>query len=337
MMKKRVLFFGMPMALILSFVFFTGCPGADDPVKSGENLITGFTLHTVAGTINDEANTIIVILPEGTATTGTPVITVSEKATFDKLEGQDFSNDISCTVTAENGTARTYTIKVYVVSPALTNAIYGGGTPQANNTGWLTLAFKADGKVVAAFNADNTTNEWQYVYDSAKKQGMITNPSGGWNPAPDGFTISGDTKTLTITNYGFHGGDPRDFKRLRQGDLTVDPVPFTPGTGITKEGLYDSVWGGSTPQANNTGWLTITLKNVTGTEGATGLRAICSFSADNTTNDWNWEDYDDTTRSGTIARDGGGWTPGAYTISQDGKTLVFGNYMGGERSFSRLR
>nr|MDR1277972.1 hypothetical protein [Treponema sp.] len=221
---------------------------------------------------------------------------------------------------------------------SLENTVWGGGTPQAGNTGWLTLAFKADNKVIAAFNADNTTNEWDYTYNT-DKIGTITVASG-WNPAPDGFTISDDAKTLTIVHYGNHEGTPREFKRLRQGDLTIDPVPFTPGTGTTKEGLYNSVWGGSTPQANDTGWLTITLKNITEADNnfpAPGLRAICVFSADNSKNDWNWEDYAEASRSGTIARDGGGWTPGAFTISADGKILTFSSYMGGERSFNRLR
>jgi hypothetical protein len=265
MMKKRGLLFGMSILLILSFMFFAGCP-TESP--EDENL---------------------------------PLA-------------------------------------------SLKDTVWGGETPRGGD--WLTISFKDLETAIAgseetglrtvwSFSIDNSTNNWGYAYDAATKSGAIT--ATGWNPAPNGFTISGDTKTLTITNYGSHGGASRDFKRLRQGDLTVDPVPFAPGTGTTREGLYDSVWGGSTPQADGTGWLTITLKNVTGTEGATGLRAICAFSADNSANDWNWEDYNEETRSGTIARDGGGWSPGAFTISPDGKTLVFSSYMGGERSFNRLR
>jgi hypothetical protein len=331
MMKKRVLLFGISALLILSCLFLAACPTTSDPAKNDENLITGFILHEVSGTIDDEANTITVILPDGTSKNGTPAITVSENATLDKSGQQDFSSDVSYTVTAEDGTSRTYTVKVYVAFSALVNTVYGGSTPQADNTGWLTLAFKAENKVIAAFNTDNTTNEWIYCYDTVNSKGIIINPSGGWNPAPNGFTVSGDSKTLTITNYGFHGGDPRTFNRLRQGDdnLTVEssPADLDP----LPDDLVLSVFGGSTPQDNGKGWLTITFK-------ADSI-VIFSFSADNTTNAWEYS-YNSTEKTGTITNPGGGWNPApnGFTVSGDSKTLTITNYgfHGGDpRTFNR--
>jgi hypothetical protein len=114
--------------------------------------------------------------------------------------------------------AADYTLDANPFTPAalpadLVNTVWAGETPQDSGHGWLTIAFKADGKVICSFSFDNSTNEWAYTYDvAATPQGTITNPSG-WAPTPDGFTISDNT--LTIVHYGSHAGDPRTFTRLR--------------------------------------------------------------------------------------------------------------------------
>jgi hypothetical protein len=96
----------------------------------------------------------------------------------------------------------------------LVGSVWGGETPRPGD--WLTISFMSAGKVICSFSIDNTSNRWDYTYDNSTNTGTITNPyppPDDWNPAPNGFTISDDT--LTITNYGFHGGAPRQFKRYR--------------------------------------------------------------------------------------------------------------------------
>jgi hypothetical protein len=97
--------------------------------------------------------------------------------------------------------------------------------------------------------------------------------------------------------------------------------------------LVNSVWGGSTPQGGGAGWLTMTF--------AKDNKVVCAFSYDNTSNDWR---YVYSGGSGELSRPdangkpgGTGWTPGAFTLSDDQKTLTFTSYMGGEREFKRLR
>lgn len=211
-------------------------------------------------------------------------------------------------------------------SAALINSVWMGTTPQADGTGWLTITFKAENKVIWAFSADNTTNEWNYTFNTADK-GTISVPSG-WNPCPNGFTVSGDT--LTVTNYGNHEGDPRSFKQVRKADLTVtDPVPFTPGT--LANDLVGSVWGGLTPQGNGTGWLTITF--------TADNKVIWAFSFDNTTNEWGYTF--NATDGGTITVPSG-WNPcpNGFTINDGGDTLTvthYGSHAGDPRSFKRYR
>jgi hypothetical protein len=197
----------------------------------------------------------------------------------------------------------------------LENWVYGGETPQANNTGWLTITFKEENKVICAFSADNTTNEWDYTYDKGTRAGTVSKAGGGWTPGD--FTISEDGKTLTFSSYM---GAARDYKRLRSGDI-VDPVPFTPGTLPAK--LVNTVWGGETPRSGD--WVTFTFQ--------ADNKVVASFSIDNTTNDWTYT-YEDASKSGSFS--GGGL--GAFTISNDARTLVItGYYAHGPREFKRFR
>jgi hypothetical protein len=228
---------------------------------------------------------------------------------------------------------------------SLVNTVWAGETPRSGD--WLTISFRNLETAIAgseetglraiwSFVIDNTTNNWGYTYDAETGMGTIT--SDGWNPAPDGFTISEDGKTLTITHYGNHEGAPREFKRLRDPDSLVDTVPFTPGS--LADNLAGSVWAGETHRSGD--WLTISFRNletaIAGSE-ETGLRAIWSFAVDNSTNNWGYG-YDATAREGTITS--GGWNPApdGFTVSEDGKTLTiphYGNHEGAPREFKRLR
>jgi len=93
----------------------------------------------------------------------------------------------------------------------LDNTVWAGETPRPGD--WLTILFLPEGKAVFSFSIDSTSNLWDYTYDKTKKTGSIDTGLPGFNIAPNGFTIKGNT--LTITNYGSHAGDPRSFKRYR--------------------------------------------------------------------------------------------------------------------------
>jgi hypothetical protein len=231
-----------------------------------------------------------------------------------------------------------------VFPESLTDTVWTGETPRAGD--WLTISFKDISEAIAgstetgsraiwSFTIDNTTNNWGYAYDSKTGTGTIV--SGGWNPAPDGFTVNEDGTTLTITHYGSHTGDPRSFKRLRDSGGTVT---ITPGPIPAPAQLAGSVWAGETPRAGD--WLTISFKAletpITGSTEA-GLRVIWSFNFDNTTNNWGYA-YDSATRTGTIVS--GGWNPApdGFTVNEDGTELTithYGSHTGDPRSFKRLR
>lgn len=79
---------------------------------STTNQITSFKIGTIAGSINNTANTIIVTLPTGTIVTSlTPAITHNGKL-IDKIGTQDFTIPVEYTITAENLTTKKYIVTV---------------------------------------------------------------------------------------------------------------------------------------------------------------------------------------------------------------------------------
>jgi hypothetical protein len=218
----------------------------------------------------------------------------------------------------------------------LANAVYGGTNPGG---AWVTVTFRGDGKMIGAFSGDNTSNEWDYT--CAEGAGSIT--STGWTPGV--FTVAENGETLTFTNFGGHGS-VKVFNRLRSPDLTVADSPAN--LAALAGTLAVSVWGGSTPAGNNTSWLTLIFRpKRTGAENyessmAGDNIAVISYAHDNSTAVWEYS-YDSSARAGTAFTNGRTppsgsattWNPGAYTVSADGKTLTFTNFMGQARAFKR--
>lgn len=82
-----------------------------------EKRILSFVIDGVGGEINEIAKTVTLSLPEGTDVTQlVPTIEVSEGATVSPASGeaQDFTDPVTYTVTAQNGTTAAYTVTVTV-------------------------------------------------------------------------------------------------------------------------------------------------------------------------------------------------------------------------------
>ena len=78
----------------------------------------------------------------------------------------------------------------------LVGSVWAGETPREGD--WLTITFRENNRVTMSFTYDDTTNDWQFTYRNNEGT-FITD---GWNPAPQGFTVNGDT--LSIVNFGNH-------------------------------------------------------------------------------------------------------------------------------------
>jgi hypothetical protein len=80
--------------------------------------ITAFTVAGVNGTIG--TNTITAAVPLGTNITAlTPSVTVSSYASYSPSGSQNFSGNVTYTVTAEDGSQKTYTVSISVVPPVV--------------------------------------------------------------------------------------------------------------------------------------------------------------------------------------------------------------------------
>lgn len=82
-----------------------------------EKSIRSFVIGDVEGLIDELGKTVTVQMPQGTDVTElVPTIEVSEGATVSPASGeaQDFTNPVSYTVTAQNGTTAVYTVTVIV-------------------------------------------------------------------------------------------------------------------------------------------------------------------------------------------------------------------------------
>ncbi len=108
---------------LLLFAVLLSCSKKDEivPVKSAEKSITLFTLNSfspaVKANIDSVRYTITASVPIGTDITKlSPTITISKLASISPSSGtiQDFTSPVVYTVTAENGTVQTYTVKINI-------------------------------------------------------------------------------------------------------------------------------------------------------------------------------------------------------------------------------
>jgi hypothetical protein len=330
---KRMFWKRTAALLLFTALLFVGCGGGD---PSKEKAITGFTLEGVAGIIDETNHAITVILPVGTDKTAlTPTITVSDKATVSPASGagQDFTNAVTYTVTAEDGTTQAYTVKVYAAgTTALVNTVWAGGTPQDSGNGWVTVTFKADSKAIFAFSADNTTNLWTITAntaDATQAEYPCKVSEASWMGP---FKVDTAAKTLVFASWM---GSPRTLNRLRDADYTLDANPFTLGAlaGTTPADLVNTAWGGTTPQTSNTGWVTVTFK--------ADNKVVFSFNSDNTTNLWTViantatatkDEYPYILQEGNAS-----WMGPFKIVAGAADTLVFASWMGAVRTFQRYR
>jgi hypothetical protein len=338
--NRAALNVSLAMVLLAAFAL-AGCPN-DDPAP----VVTEVTVSPANPSLDKSATQAFTAEVTGEhdpsqdvtweVTGGTSTGTKFNGATL-TVAADETAGSLTVTATSTEDSSKSGVTTVAVNNP-LFKAVYGGTNPGG---AWVTITFRNDGKMIGAFSGDNTSNEWTYTYNA--RSGAIT--SSGWTPGA--FTLSENGETLTFTNFGGHGG-AKTFNRLRAPDLVVvdSPADLAPLT----TGLVGSVWGGSTPAGGNTSWLTLTFRAkrtaATGSgayEAAMGGTnvAVISYAHDNSTAVWEYS-YNDANKKGTAFTNGHTpdgsatfWNPGAYTVSDDGKTITFGNFMGSARSFKR--
>lgn len=105
--------------------------------------ITGFSINGVSGSINQTNGTISVVMPYGTDVSKlVPVISGNNITDMTPGSGvmQDFSKPVTYTVTLADGTAKTYTVTVYVQSGTAADQMWGKLTDFYNQVPWWKYA-----------------------------------------------------------------------------------------------------------------------------------------------------------------------------------------------------
>ena len=105
--------------------------------------ITGFSINGVSGSINQTNGTISVVMPYGTDVSKlVPVISGNNITDMTPGSGvmQNFSKPVTYTVTLADGTAKTYTVIVYVQSGTAADQMWGKLTDFYNQVPWWKYA-----------------------------------------------------------------------------------------------------------------------------------------------------------------------------------------------------
>jgi IPT/TIG domain/NHL repeat len=113
-------FYQLLTLLFCSLLWVASCKKSDpEPPKSADNTITGFAFNSLSPAVNASisGNTITATVPVGTNLTSlAPTITLPTGAVVTPASGaaQNFSNPVTYTVKAEDGTTQLYTVTVSI-------------------------------------------------------------------------------------------------------------------------------------------------------------------------------------------------------------------------------
>jgi hypothetical protein len=171
-----------------------------EAAKNNAALITSFSVPGQTGTavINNTANTISLTVPYGTAVTNlAPTINVSVGATVSPVSGtaQNFSSPITYTVTAEDGTTKTYTVTVQVALNSAKDITAFSITSRVSATGTIS---GTNITLTVPYGATKTNLSVSVTHTGAK----VTDPnSTQWTGSPATFTGQNlnSPKTYTVT------------------------------------------------------------------------------------------------------------------------------------------
>ena len=159
--------------------------------ESSEKKILSFQFGSpaVEATINENAKTIVAVVPFGTDVTAlVPVITVSEKASVSPASGlpQNFTNPVTYIVTAEDGSQAIYTVTVTVDQNG-----GGGGGGTGDPTTWSGSISANTTWPDLGLSVDYVIDGWVYIEGNA----LLTIEPGVtimFSHEGDGFEVGSD-------------------------------------------------------------------------------------------------------------------------------------------------
>ncbi|MEO9804996.1 MAG: DUF6242 domain-containing protein [Reichenbachiella sp.] len=247
--------------LMLLVIGLAGCSD-DDPVLSGENDLSGFTLLDVDRefTIDETTGAITneVALPYGYDVSSLvatfsfaekAMVTVGDVAQVSGETANDFTSAVTYTVTAEDETTANYVVTVNVSTSAWTmvteDAFISLTRPSAfthDDKLWMVGAVEVN--VITDFGMEDPGQYFEYVYSSS--DGMTwdvahVNTTGANDSVPLGTSAGTIAYNGSLVNVGglsgaFFGGFGLDRSQLGISTSTDDGANWTT-TDVTEEGV----------------------------------------------------------------------------------------------------
>ncbi|MGD0576790.1 MAG: DUF5018 domain-containing protein [Candidatus Staskawiczbacteria bacterium] len=187
----------------------TASPTNQPASGSSENSITAFSFQDplAVGTINETNHTVTLTVPPDTDVTRlTPTIGISQDATIVPSLGseQDFTNPVTYTVTAQNGSAQKYTVTVNVASvlkstgKLITAFTLSGFNPEVDgyidNNNYTVTAVVPDGTDLTRLTPIISVSSGATISPNSAVAQDFTNPVT--------YTVTdvyGDTQIYTVT------------------------------------------------------------------------------------------------------------------------------------------
>ncbi|PKQ63072.1 hypothetical protein BZG02_09905 [Labilibaculum filiforme] len=208
------------------------------PTQSSAKAITSFVIDGKAATLNEGAHTIAISLPESTIITElSPVIEISDKASVlpASATSQDFTNPVTYTVTAEDGSNQAYEVTVSIEVPVVSNILINELDCDQLSTDTFEFVELYDG------GAGNTSLEGYILvfYNGSNDLSYATYDLTGLTTNTDGFFVIGN---VAVANVGMVISD----NSLQNGADAValykaPAANFPNNTALTTESLVDFV------------------------------------------------------------------------------------------------
>lgn len=226
------LLFGIIIVLIYS------C-GSDDseppepPTFSAKKAITSITISGIEATIDESAKTISFTISQTDLTSLAPAIIVSENAVVSPASGvsQDFTNSVTYTVTAEDGSIANYVVTV--ISSSIVPFTYNGGNYEIvkDNKTWVDASAFAVGRGGFLAEINNEAEQNAIFIELGNASIIIDNTA-----APDGGGASyiwiGGNDIAAEGNWIWDGDNDQTGNQFWMGTLSGAPIG----------GLYNN-WG----------------------------------------------------------------------------------------------
>ncbi len=250
------------LLLGFTFIFLTSCGSDDDntddtdntPELSSQKVITNLSISGIDATIDQTSYTIILSISETDLTALVPTISISVNTTINPASGtsQDFTNPITYTVTAEDGSTVDYIVSV---ESTIVEFAYNGKNYEIvkENRTWVASAVFASER--GGFLAEiNDLAEQNAIFNELGSASIIASntvaPDGGnasyvwiggnditsegnwfWDGNNDGtgtqFWMGTQSGTPINSLYNNWGDEPDDFDPGQDGlGLALTDWPF---------------------------------------------------------------------------------------------------------------